>query len=103
MALGLLAILTGCQSSEDRLAFDGFYFKAKAADIDDDRSRFTVTVFKVSQTLQGAREAGAYEATRYCIENFGTSRIAWVAPPDAPAESLTIVDDTLTFQGECNP
>jgi hypothetical protein len=26
-----------------------------------------------------------------------------VAPPDAPAESLTIVDDTLTFQGECNP
>lgn len=102
-ALGVILALAACAQDENRLAFDGFYFKTKAKEIDDDRSRFVVTVFRVSQTLQGAREAGAHEATRYCIENFGTSRIAWVVPPDTPAENLRIVDDTLTFQGECNP
>lgn len=103
MTLGLCAVLAACQANENRIAYDGFYFKTRAEEIDDDRARFTMTVFKVSQTLEGAREAGAHEATRYCIENFGTSRIAWVVPPDTPLENLTIVDDTLTFQGECNP
>lgn len=102
-ALGLALVVAACGEDESRLAFDGFYFKTRASEIEDDRARFVITVFKVSQTLEGARQAGAHEATRYCIENFGTSRISWVVPPDTPLESLTIVDDTVSFQGECNP
>ncbi|MEX0281664.1 MAG: hypothetical protein AB3N13_10825 [Arenibacterium sp.] len=103
LTLGLALVLAGCANNENRVAYDGFFFKARAKEVDEDRSRFVVTVFKVSQTIQGAREAGAHEATRYCIENFGTSRIAWIVPPDTPLENLAIVDDTVAFEGECNP
>lgn len=96
--------LTGCEQNSNRIAFDGAFFKAKARQIEDaDLSMFTVEVARVSQTLEGARQAAAHEGLRYCIDNFGTSRIRWVVGPETPVETLRVVDDTLTFQGECNP
>ncbi|MEC7257889.1 MAG: hypothetical protein VXW58_08710 [Pseudomonadota bacterium] len=104
LATGILALaLAGCTAKEDRVTFDGLYFKTKSHKVDDDRSRFTVEVDRVSQSLDAAREAGGYEGTRYCITNFGTPRIAWAVGPETPPQALQVVKDTLIFQGECNP
>lgn len=104
-ALCTALALAGCASEEDnRVAFDEFYFKAKSKKISDDFSRFIVTVPKVSNSLDGARAAAEYEGTIYCLSNFfGTSRVKWTVGPDTPPEQLVIQNDTLTYQGECNP
>lgn len=96
--------LSACaQDDETRLAFQGVYFKTKASKVDDNRQRFTVSVKNMSLAPQGAIEAGEFEATRYCITNYGTSRIIWSAGPDRPLQQLPVVNDTLTLAGECNP
>jgi hypothetical protein len=51
--------------------------------------------------LVGAREAGRYEATKYCINQYGTSDIAWVSGPDVEDGSLTINNDELQLRGAC--
>ena len=96
-----VALLAGCNSRQDRFAFDGKYFRANVSKVDRQRDVFTVTVRNVSQSLDGAREAGRYEATKYCIKNYGSSDIEWVVGPDTPPQNLRIVDDSLTFQGAC--
>lgn len=93
--------LSACGSQDTRVAFDGIYFRTKARKIDDNRRAFTATVPRASTTLDAARRAGEYEGTRYCIENYGTSRIKWVVGPDTPPTSLRLTDGTLVFQGEC--
>ena len=105
LAFGAAIALAGCQANDDkdRLAFDGFYFKAKSAKIDDTLSGFTVAVFDASRSLVGARQAAAYEGVRYCIALDGTSRIRWQVGPNTPDDQLALVDDTVIFQGECNP
>mgnify|MGYP000085426556 CR=1 FL=1 len=102
-ALGLA--LSGCSRDEDkRVAFDGFYFKTKAKKIDDDDlSRFSVTVQRAAQSLEGALQAGVYQGTQYCIAADGTSRIRWDVGPDTPPSQLVFDDGTLVMQGECNP
>ena len=36
----------------------------------------------VSASLDGAREAGRHEGTKFCIDAFGTSKINWKVGPD---------------------
>lgn len=101
----LAVVVAGCEQDEkERVAFDGVTFKAKAKKIDKDNlAEFTSTVFKVSNSFEGARAAAEYEGTRYCILNFGTSLIDWTVGPDTSVENLRIADDTLTYQGRCDP
>ncbi len=89
--------------SEDRVLFDGQAFRAKAQVVDKKVSPtdFTVTINGVSASLDGAREAGRYEGTRFCIQNFGSSRIVWQVGPDTEPQNLRISDDKLTFAGTC--
>jgi hypothetical protein len=99
-------LIAACQPREDtREPFDGFYFKAKTSATDKKTTRavFTTTISGVSQSLDGARQAGAYEGTKYCIAQYGTSQIAWTVGPDTEPQNLTIVDDKLTFSGKCDP
>ena len=106
VCVGALLVSAGCAKREDRLLpFDGFLYKAKAGPVDKKVSRadFTATVWEVSQSLEGARQAGHYEATKYCIKEYGSSKVAWSVGPDTPPENLRIVDDTLTFSGRCDP
>lgn len=101
-----LLVMASCTKREDKLLpFDGFLYKAKAGPVDKKVSRadFTTTVWEVSQSLEGARQAGRYEATKYCIKEYGSSKVAWSVGPDTPPENLRIVDDTLTFAGRCDP
>ncbi len=51
---------------------------------------------------EGARAAANYKATQHCIQFFGTSEIDWTLAPDADAQTLRVVDDTLTFSGSCH-
>jgi hypothetical protein len=101
-----LLVASGCTKREDKLTpFDGHYFKAKIKPVDKKASRadFTTTIWAVSQSLDGARQAGHYEGTKYCIAQYGSSKINWAVGPDTAPENLTIVDDTLTFAGRCEP
>lgn len=105
--IGLLILalipLAACNKRDKRVAFDGVYFKTKAKRIDDDWSEFTVSVTPATASLDGAREAARYEATRYCVQTDGTSRIIWTVGPDADPAQLRIEKDTIVFQGRCNP
>ena len=105
-AVVLLAVVAGCTKREDKLfPFDGHYYKVKSSPVDKKvtLADFTLTVSQVSQSLDGAREAGGYEGIRYCIKYFGSSKIDWKVGPDTEPKNLRIVDDTLSFAGRCDP
>jgi hypothetical protein len=101
IACTIAAVLAGCSSQEDRVAFDGIYFKTKVSKVDGQRDVFTLLVKSASRSIEGAREAARYEATVYCVNNYGSSDIVWVVGPDTPADNLRLVDDSLTFSGSC--
>jgi hypothetical protein len=103
IALCALSGVVACTAKEDRITFDGQYFRAKAAPVDKKTSRadFEVTVKKATAALDAAREAGRYEATKYCIATFGTSKLTWLnGGPDA--EQLTVSKDDLILRGRCD-
>ncbi len=102
-AATLLAACGEAPSSANRVAFDGKFFRASAKHVNKKAtpSEFTVTVNGVSASLDGAREAGRYEATKFCIRNFGSSRIDWKVGPDTEPQNLRIENDKLTFAGTC--
>ena len=94
-------LLAGCTSSEDRILFDGQFYKTSVRKIERQLDVFTVTVKPVSKSLLGARQAGSHAAIEYCINMFGASDIIWTAGPDAPQGQLNIEKDVLTLQGQC--
>ncbi|KEJ89425.1 hypothetical protein [Sulfitobacter donghicola] len=94
-------LLVGCTSPEDRIFFDGQFYNSKLRKVDRQLDQFVVTVRPVSKSLEGAREAGRYEATVYCVNAFGSSDIIWIAGPDAADDQLNIEKDTLTLRGNC--
>ncbi|WP_424986050.1 hypothetical protein [Microbulbifer sp. S227A] len=93
------------RDNPNRVAFDGVIFKSKTKAVDKKVSRadFTSTIYKVSQSLDGAREAARYQGTIYCVTNYGTSRIAWTIGPDTEPGRLAVVDNNITFRGKCDP
>lgn len=98
-------LLSACAAERraDRVAFDGVFFRSNASKIDKKRDRFEVSVSPASASLDGAREAGRYEAIRYCIDNYGSSDIDWLDGPDAEDGTLTIANDRLLLRGICAP
>lgn len=94
-----------CTRPEHRVTFGGFYFRTKAKPVNKKKTLadFTVTIKDVAQSLDGARQAGGYEGTRYCIDKFGTSRIIWTVGPATDPKQLRIDDGQLLFQGRCDP
>lgn len=107
MMLGAVALATvaGCSGPNavmmNRHTFEGQYYRAKLSAEKDVRERFVVVVQDAAKGLAGAKEAGRYEATKYCAKNFGWSGVDWTVGPDMPDASLTISDGNLTLQGEC--
>lgn len=102
--LGLAVVIAlGACSDRDRqrVLFDGVYFRTKAKAVKDDRQSFNVEVPKANRSINGAREAGRFEGTRYCIENFGTSDINWSLGPDAEDGRLVIENNDLRLSGRC--
>ncbi|MCM2560864.1 hypothetical protein M8756_02630 [Lutimaribacter sp. EGI FJ00015] len=92
--------VAGC-GDETTQTFDGMTFRAS---LDADREAphdFVVEVRDAGKSLAGAREAGRYEAVRYCIETFGNSRMTWLQGPDADDADLRIENGNLIMQGQC--
>lgn len=103
LLVGALAV-SACESEDDRVAFDGLYFRSKVSRLDDSRAMFTVNVRDAGRSVIAAQQAGAYEAASYCLnKGYGTSRIRWVVGPDQPPGQVVLEDGELVLQGECNP
>ena len=110
MVICAAAMVAGCSnlrervSRSDRATFDGLYFPTSAKRIDrENRDHIQVFVQKPRQSLKAAREAGRYEAVRYCIQEYGTSQIDWINGPDVEDSGLVFDKDTLVLEGKCNP
>lgn len=103
LALTGLAACSTSTSNNDRVSFDGIEFKTKAKAVDKKNApeTFDVTVKNARQSLDGAKEAGRYEGTKYCIATFGSSDIIWISGPDVENSELVLDDDTLMLQGTC--
>ena len=102
IGIGLcIGLLGACTSTEDRIYFDGQFYNAKVRKVERQLDVFSITVKPVSKSLQGAIDAGVYEATVHCVNSYGSSDIVWTAGPDAPEDQLNIEKDTLTLQGRC--
>lgn len=93
--------LTACGKPGERVRFDGNYYPADLTKSGERREEFSVAVRDPGQGIDGAREAGRYEATRYCVETFGDSDIAW-QPGYGPADGRAIAaNGALILRGSC--
>ena len=107
-SMGLLTcsffIMVACSNplelEENKVSFDGYYFSSKLTPNKLDDRSFDLTVRRANRSLPGAREAGRYEATRFCIKNFGTSDIKWVLGPDD--QSISLTGKVLKLSGHCD-
>jgi len=78
--------------------FDGEFYQGRVSSDRADRHDFTASVRPVSQGLDGARLALAYEGTKHCVGIYGTSRIDWQVLPE---EASQIDGETLSAAGTC--
>ena len=104
MAVVVSVLLAGCSGTIRNVnadKFDGNYFTGRAAKTKTDPHGFKVRIRNAAKSIAGAREAARYEATIYCIEQFGTSDIIWSVGPDDDAISLS--NGSLTLAGRCDP
>ena len=105
---GLLALpacgrgsASGGMFSNNRQAYDGQYFRARLSADKEARELFSVRVNDAAKSLVGAREAGRHEAVKYCIQQYGQSRINWTTGPDVEDGALVFEDGDLILAGEC--
>ena len=101
VASTLVAACSGTIRNVNAVKFDGHYFAGRASKSSADPHGFSVRIRNAAKSIAGAREAARYEATIYCIEQFGTSEIIWSIGPDDEAISLS--NGSLTLAGRCDP
>lgn len=98
-----LAALAACgDRGRQEQVFDGHAFRADLDAQREDPRVFTVAVSPAAASLQGAREAGRYEATVHCLQTVGISDVEWRIGPDSPAEALPIREGRLILSGRCS-
>ncbi|MEB8385984.1 hypothetical protein OO012_01975 [Rhodobacteraceae bacterium KMM 6894] len=93
--------LTACAKPGDRMKFDGKYYPTRSKKAGDEREQFVVTVKRVDQGIEGARKAGKWEATRFCIETVGDSTLNWQPGYDPDAGAAVIEGGSLILRGSC--
>jgi hypothetical protein len=82
--------------------FDGNYYPAKSRGEKSDPRVFTASAGRAGRGIEGAQKAAVHEATRYCIEKFGTSAIEW-SPRREGQEGpvFTRSGDRVSVAGTC--
>ena len=95
-----ILLLFGCSAriNENRVAFDGFMFNSKLK-VGLNKQDFEITVPRANRSLGGAKEAGRYEATIYCVNKFGTSDIVWDLDPDDVSKVSS--SKSIFIKGRC--
>ena len=101
VASTLVAACSGTIRNVNAVKFDGHYFAGRASKSSADPHGFSVRIRNAAKSIAGAREAARYEATIYCIQQFGTSDVIWSIGPDDAAISLS--NRSLTLAGRCDP
>ena len=95
-----ILLLLGCSAriSENRVPFDGVLFNAKLK-VGASKKDFEIIVPRAHRSLFGAKEAGRYEATIYCVNKFGTSDIIWDVSPDDVSKVTS--NKSIFIKGRC--
>lgn len=103
ITMGLCAALTlaACGKPGERVRFDGNYYPAKLSKVGGNREDFAVSVKGVAQGIDGAREAGRFEGTSYCIRTFGASDIDWQTGYDPDKNAAVLDNGNLILRGRC--
>ena len=99
LTLGLFSC--GDRYLDNQVAFEGIRFRTNLNQVKGDDFAFNVSVKNAEKNLKGAREAGRYEATKFCIERLSTSDIEWINGPDS--DPLPLQDGNLKISGKCVP
>ncbi|PVA11870.1 hypothetical protein DC366_02740 [Pelagivirga sediminicola] len=100
-ALCAALALTACGKAGERVRFDGNYYPAKLSQSGERREDFVVTVSDAAQGINGAREAGRFEGTTYCVETYGDSSINW-QPGYGPEDGRALTGNgSLLLRGSC--
>ena len=101
-AAGIVLLLAGCGDRAERVTFNGNYYPAKTSGAKPDRRAFTASVSRASQGIQGAQRAATHEATRYCLQNFGTSDIDWSGvPAESERPVYSRAGERVSVTGRC--
>ena len=95
-------LLGACTERSERAFFDGNYYPPKTRAEKEDRRNFTASVRRASRGINGAQQAAVHEATRYCLESFGTSEIEWSGVPEGEGPVHGRSGDTVSVTGSCN-
>jgi len=102
VALLALTLAAGCTDRDERVFFDGNYYPGKVRGDRDDRRDFTATVRRAGRGVEGAQKAAVYEATRYCLESFGTSEITWAGVAEGQEGPVYARSgDRMSVRGRC--
>lgn len=101
--------LTACGklTESKRERFDGVPFRVKVKPVNKKQTLadFRVKVSDATRSQAGALAAARHEATRYCIENYGTSKFGWsnISVDDEGGYALQLDGRDGLFIGTCKP
>lgn len=104
LLIGAVVATAGCDAvrgRDDLAVFDGVYYRAAVRSEREARKDFTVEVRDAAQGIAGAKEAGRFEAIKYCIKHTASSEIEWTVGPDTDDAALRLTDGSLVLQGTC--
>lgn len=102
LCLAVLVTASCATRNDDRVLFDGNFYKAKTKAVSkDDRKIFETVVRRPDQGINGALAAGEHDAKGYCLKNFGTSEIEWTRGPFDPQAALYAQSGSLFLNGSC--
>ncbi len=101
-AVALMLAIAGCGDREQRMFFDGNYYPASSSGDQQDPRTFTASVTRAAQGITGAQRAVLHEATRYCVNTYGTSDIDWAnVAPGAEGPAYGRSGDRVSVAGRC--
>lgn len=104
--LGAVALtLSGCGSIRERFFGGGqadraLPYKASLAK-GEDRRDFAVRVRAGGASVANVRESVRFQATRYCLTNFGGADARWSINPATGDWAFTRAGEDMVFQGRC--
>ncbi len=102
LCASVLCLLAACgQSDLDTVTFEGTRFGGDLRSERGDRAAFVAQGGPASVSLEGSKQAAAYQVVQHCIAYLGSSDVSWTNGPDVPDDQLLIEDDRVILSGRC--
>lgn len=77
-------------------------FKAKLSKGSDDKREISIAVRNRGAGVEEVRESVRFEATKYCLLNFGGSEAEWQMDATGAEWAFTQDGDALVFKARCS-